>query len=221
MILLVDNYDSFVYNLARYFKRLGQDVVVRRSDACSPRAVQELKPDVIVISPGPGAPRDAGYSLQLMRQFADSLPILGVCLGHQVIVEALGGSIVRGSEPVHGRTSLVYHDGEGVFGSLPNPLVVGRYHSLTADPQRMPDCLSVSATASDGSLMAVRHRARPIIGLQFHPESILTQHGYTMLARFLRIAGASVPADLPSLQSERLDEIGEIAVPAMSVPVTF
>ena len=185
MILLIDNYDSFVFNLARYFEQLGQTTHVVRNSAIDVAGVRALGPDALVLSPGPCRPRQAGCSLQLVRQLHAELPILGVCLGHQVIAEALGGRIVRASEPVHGRTSLIHHHGTSVFADLPNPLIGCRYHSLVVDRGSLPECLDVTAQTADGTVMGIQHRHLPLVGVQFHPESILTQSGHALLAAFL------------------------------------
>lgn len=201
-LLVVDNYDSFVFNLARYLQRLGQETLVFRNTALGVEDVRRLAPAAIVLSPGPCAPRQAGCSLELVREFCGQVPILGVCLGHQAIAEALGGRVVRAPEPVHGRTSAVYHDGRGVFQGLPNPLQGCRYHSLVVEPDSLPECLEVCATTRDGIVMAIRHRRFPVVGLQFHPESILTEMGYALLANFLRVAGLPVPEVVPAWESE-------------------
>jgi anthranilate synthase/aminodeoxychorismate synthase-like glutamine amidotransferase len=202
VILLIDNYDSFVYNLARYFERLGQATHVVRNDAIDAAGVLRLRPDAVVLSPGPCAPRQAGCSLEVVRELQAAFPMLGVCLGHQVIGEALGGRVVRAREPVHGRTSGVTHDGRGLFAGLPNPLLACRYHSLTVDEAGLPACLEVSAHTSDGTIMALRHRRLPIFGVQFHPESILTDAGYALLANFLKICGREpvAPEELIELE---------------------
>jgi len=207
MILLIDNYDSFVYNLARYFKRLGYPTRVVRNSAIDTAGVQALQPEAIVLSPGPCTPRQAGCSLELVRRLHAESPILGVCLGHQAIAEALGGRVVRAREPVHGRISSIRHDGRGVFAGLPNPIVGCRYHSLVVDEASLPDCLEVSARTGDGTVMALRHRRFPVVGLQFHPESILTEVGYLLLVGFLRIAGLAVPAEVPGVDSERAEKV--------------
>jgi len=213
MILLIDNYDSFVYNLARYFKRLGRATVVVRNTAVDVAGIRVLEPDAVVLSPGPCTPREAGCSLAVVRELAAELPILGVCLGHQAIAAALGGRIVRAAEPVHGRTSSIRHDGRGVFAGLPNPITGSRYHSLVVDGASLPDCLEVSARTGDGTVMALRHRELPVVGLQFHPESILTDHGYRLLAAFLRRAGLPVADPLPGIASERAEPAGAVASP--------
>ena len=217
MILLVDNYDSFVYNLARYFKRLGQATVVARNTAVDVAGVRALGPDAVVLSPGPCTPNEAGCSLAVVREFHTELPILGVCLGHQAIAAALGGRIVRAAEAVHGRTSPIRHDGRGIFAGLPNPIVGCRYHSLVVDEASLPDCLEVSARTEDGTVMALRHRELPVVGLQFHPESILTDNGYRLLAAFLRRAGLPAAAPLPGIESERA---GQECPPAVRVSST-
>jgi anthranilate synthase/aminodeoxychorismate synthase-like glutamine amidotransferase len=202
MILLIDNYDSFVHNLARYFERLGREPMVVRNTEIDVARIRDLAPEAIVVSPGPCTPREAGCSLDIVRQLHPTIPILGICLGHQVIAEALGARIARAAEPVHGRTSRICHDGQGVFAGLPNPITAGRYHSLVVDESTLPDCLRVSAHTEDGTIMGLRHTEFPIVGLQFHPESILTEDGYGLLAAFLRQAGISVPRPLPSFASE-------------------
>lgn len=189
MILLIDNYDSFVYNLARYFERLGQATQVVRNTAVDVAGVHTLRPDAVVLSPGPCAPDRAGCSLELVRQLHPATPFLGICLGHQTIAQAFGGHVVRAQEPVHGRASVVHHTGRGIFTGLPTPLTAGRYHSLVVAEQTLPKCLEIAARLDDGTIMAVQHRTLPIVGLQFHPESILTEHGYALLAAFLRLAG--------------------------------
>lgn len=189
MILLIDNYDSFVHNLARHFARLGVEVVVRRNDAIDAAGVRRMKPRAVVISPGPCTPCESGCSVEVVRELHRELPILGVCLGHQAIVHAFGGRIVRAAAPVHGRASSIAHDGQGLFANIPNPLVVGRYHSLVAERATLPACLDVTASLDGGTIMAVRHREYPTVGVQFHPESILTESGYAMLANFCRISG--------------------------------
>jgi len=202
MILVIDNYDSFVFNLARYLQRLGQTTRVVRNTAIDPATVRRLRPAALVLSPGPCAPQQAGCSLALVREFREELPILGICLGHQTIAEALGGRIVRAREPVHGRASPIYHDGRGIFAGLPSPISAGRYHSLVVEEASLPACLEVCARTADGTIMALGHRQRPVVGLQFHPESILTEAGYALLAAFLRMAGLAAGSSWPSLQEE-------------------
>ena len=207
MILLIDNYDSFVHNLARYFERLGHRThVVRNTQIDVPR-VRAMRPDCVVLSPGPCRPKDAGCSLDIVRELHSELPLLGVCLGHQAIAEALGGVVVRAPEPVHGRTSSVRHDGRGIFRGLPNPITACRYHSLVADEASLPDCLEVSARTDDGVVMGLRHRELPVVGLQFHPESILTGPGYALLGGFLRECGLSV-GKVPDIGSEFCEGAG-------------
>jgi len=201
-ILVIDNYDSFVYNLARYLKRLGQVAQVVRNTTIDVSGVETIRPAALVLSPGPCAPQQAGASLALVRHFLGDVPILGVCLGHQVIAEALGARIVRAREAVHGRSSPIFHDGREEFAGLPNPIQGGRYHSLVVDESTLPDELLVSARLDDGTIMALRHRRLPVVGLQFHPESILTDCGYPLLANFLRRAGLQVPATLPTIADE-------------------
>jgi anthranilate synthase component II len=203
MILLIDNYDSFVYNLARYFERLGHATRVVRNTAIDARAVESLAPAAMVLSPGPCTPECAGCALELVRHFHARTPMLGICLGHQTIAAALGGRIIRAREPVHGRTSRIHHSGWGVFAGLPNPMIGCRYHSLAVEEGSLPDCFEVAARADDKTIMAIQHRALPVVGLQFHPESILTDGGYSLLAAFLRLAGLSTPDELPSIESER------------------
>jgi anthranilate synthase component 2 len=192
LILVIDNYDSFTYNLVQYLGELGvelpvaAEVQVYRNDKISLEQVQQLQPDGVVISPGPGRPEDAGVSLELIRQLGPTLPILGVCLGHQSIGQVFGGNIVRASELMHGKTSQVHHTGLGVFRDLENPFTATRYHSLVIEPQTCPDALEVTAWVDDGTIMGVRHRNYPHIeGVQFHPESILTQSGKQLLRNFL------------------------------------
>ncbi len=184
MILLVDNYDSFTYNLADLFGELGADVVVRRNDAIDAETAARLAPSHLVISPGPGRPSDAGATVEIVRRLAGTTPTLGVCLGHQAIVEAYGGEIGRARELVHGKSCAVRHDGRGLFEGLPTELEAGRYHSLAAT--RIPPELEVSATAAGGEVMAVRHRELPVDGVQFHPESVLTPLGREIARNFLR-----------------------------------
>jgi anthranilate synthase/aminodeoxychorismate synthase-like glutamine amidotransferase len=219
MILLIDNYDSFVHNLARYLRRLGQETIVIRNDALTPDETIGRKPEAIVLSPGPCTPHEAGCSLDLVRQLAGRIPILGVCLGHQTIAAALGGKVVRANEPMHGRTSLIRHDADGVFAGLPNPLTVGRYHSLVVDEPTLPCDLVVTARTDGGIIMALAHRRWPVVGVQFHPESILTEGGYSILANFLRLAGIAPPAAVPEMMDERPKALMAPLLPAG--PVTF
>jgi anthranilate synthase/aminodeoxychorismate synthase-like glutamine amidotransferase len=191
MLLVLDNYDSFTYNLVQYLGELGADLVVRRNDAITVDEVGELKPDAIVISPGPCAPSQAGISVALIQRWGRSIPTLGVCLGHQAIGEAYGGKVVRASRVMHGKCSNVQHDGTGLFDGLPSPLPVMRYHSLIVERASLPDELEVVAVAADdpNEIHAVRHRTHPVWGVQFHPESILTTGGKSMLSNFLALAG--------------------------------
>ncbi len=184
-VLLVDNYDSFVYNLVQELGELGADPVVRRNDAIDIAGIRSEHPDGIVISPGPGRPEESGISLAVVEQLAGEIPILGVCLGHQCIGQALGGQVVQAPVIMHGTTSMVSHDGHGVFAGLPDPFVATRYHSLVLDPGSLPAELEVSATTSDGVIMGVRHRRLTVEGVQFHPESVLTTSGPRLLQNFL------------------------------------
>lgn len=220
MILLIDNYDSFVFNLARYFRRLGQETRVVRHDAIDVAGVRAARADAVVLSPGPCTPNEAGCSLEIVRRLHQELPIFGICLGHQAIAAAFGARVVRAEEAVHGRTSPVYHDGRGVFSGLPSPLVACRYHSLVVEEAGLPAELEVTASTADGVVMAIAHRERPTVGLQFHPESILTEAGYPLLAGFLRIAGLPVPDRMPSIADERLPAT-PAAQQAPATPVTF
>jgi anthranilate synthase/aminodeoxychorismate synthase-like glutamine amidotransferase len=188
-ILIVDNYDSFVHNLARYFRELGREVVVLRNDAATVTAIAAHDPTHLVVSPGPCTPNEAGQSLAAIRHFAGRLPILGVCLGHQCIGQAFGGRVVRAKRPMHGKTSRVVHDGRGLFAGLPNPITVTRYHSLTVERDSLPGCLEATAQSEDGEIMALRHRELAIMGVQFHPEAVLTEAGHALLANFLTLNG--------------------------------
>jgi anthranilate synthase/aminodeoxychorismate synthase-like glutamine amidotransferase len=219
MILLIDNYDSFVHNLARYLRRLGVETQVVRNDAIDVAGIRALQPQAIVLSPGPCTPAEAGCSLDVARDLSDKIPLLGVCLGHQAIGAAFGGKIVRAAQPMHGRTSVVSHHQDEIFAGLPNPLTVGRYHSLVIDPHSLPRELEVTATTADGTIMAVAHRQRPMWGVQFHPESILTEGGYMLLANFLRLAGIAPTLPLPQTEDERPAVDAEYVLP--SRPVTF
>ena len=185
MLLMIDNYDSFTYNLVQYFGELGEDVHTYRNDEITLEKISALKPDRICISPGPCTPNEAGVSVPLLQNFAGKLPILGVCLGHQSIGAAFGGKIIRAQQVMHGKTSVIHHTGTGVFKSIPNPYTVIRYHSLAIERSSLPDCLEVTAWTEDGEIMAVRHKEFAIEGVQFHPESILSEHGHTLLKNFL------------------------------------
>jgi anthranilate synthase/aminodeoxychorismate synthase-like glutamine amidotransferase len=184
-LLLIDNYDSFTYNLVQAFLVLGAEVEVHRNDALTPAAARTLAPTHLCISPGPGTPHDAGVSMDMIREFAGRIPVLGVCLGHQSIVEVFGGEVVRAGRLMHGKTSLVRHDARTVFAGISQPCEVGRYHSLIAEPARLPAVLEVSARTAEGEIMAVRHRTLTVEGVQFHPESILTPEGPRLLGNFL------------------------------------
>jgi anthranilate synthase/aminodeoxychorismate synthase-like glutamine amidotransferase len=194
MILLIDNYDSFTWNVYQALATLGAEVQVERNDAIGVDAALALQPAGIVISPGPGRPADAGICPALLRALPDSTPLLGVCLGHQGLVEHYGGELERDPVPTHGKASLVHHDGDALFADLPNPFPAGRYHSLRARRDRLPKCLKLTAWTADGLVMAVRHAELPRLGVQFHPESILTPQGARILARFLRLAGEPASA---------------------------
>ena len=189
MILLLDNYDSFVYNLDRYLQQLGQSTFVVRSDAITVEAISRLEPDAIVISPGPKSPDEAGCSMEVVRRLSETIPILGVCLGHQAIAQALGASIVRAEAPMHGKTSEIEHDGSRLFEGIAKRFLVGRYHSLVIEPSTVPACLRKTAWTADGTIMAIEHECHPVLGVQFHPESILTTVGYRILSNFLSISG--------------------------------
>ena len=185
MILVIDNYDSFVHNLARYIRELGWSTEVVRCDALSIDEIAAMEPSHIVISPGPCTPNEAGVSVPLVRRLGSAIPILGVCLGHQCIGQAFGGQIVRARRPMHGMASRIVHDGEGLFAGLPDPLHAGRYHSLVVEAAELPDELVVTARSDEGEIMALRHREHRVVGLQFHPESVLTANGHDLLRGFL------------------------------------
>jgi anthranilate synthase component 2 len=196
MILLIDNYDSFVYNLARYVRELGETPLVRRHDAMTVGDVLDLAPSHVIISPGPCTPAEAGISTDVVRRVGPTIPVLGVCLGHQCIGSAYGGEIVRAGRPMHGKTSRIHHRGTDLFSGLPNPFLASRYHSLVISPASVPPELEVTATSEDGEIMAVRHATHPVYGVQFHPESVLTEHGYRMLDHFLH-GVPPTPRELP------------------------
>ena len=192
MLLVIDNYDSFTFNLVQYFGELAKqhplaaELQVHRNDALSLAEIEQLKPDAIVLSPGPGDPDQSGVCLDVLRQLSPGIPTLGVCLGHQAIAQVYGGRVVRASEQMHGKTSPVLHRGEGVFAGLPHPLTATRYHSLIAERETLPDCLEVTAWLEDGTIMGLRHKRHPHVqGVQFHPESVLTDAGHQLLANFL------------------------------------
>ena len=186
-VVIVDNYDSFTYNLFQYLAEAGAKVDVFRHDQITVQGIRDLAPTHLVISPGPKTPDEAGISLEAIRELAGEVPILGVCLGHQAIGQAFGGTVVRGAEPVHGKTSLIEHDNRTVFAGLPDPMVATRYHSLVVERETLPDVLEISATCDDGVIMGLRHRDLPVEGVQFHPESIMTQHGHQLLQNFLEM----------------------------------
>jgi para-aminobenzoate synthetase component II len=190
LILVIDNYDSFTYNLVQYLGELGAEVEVHRNDRIAVAEVAARRPEGVLISPGPGSPKDAGVSLDIIRELGARISIFGVCLGHQAIGEAFGGHVVRAERLMHGRTSLVDHDGRGVFDGLPNPFTATRYHSLIVDKETLPEVLEPTAFTPEGELMGLRHRTLPIHGVQFHPEAFLTEHGHAMLRNWLRLAGA-------------------------------
>ncbi len=221
MLLLIDNYDSFVHNLARYFERLGQPTYVVRNDSIDVEEVRELRPAAIVLSPGPCTPHEAGVSLDLVSALYTEIPILGVCLGHQVIAEAFGALVSRARVPVHGQASRIRHDGSGLFEGIVESLNVGRYHSLIVEPESLPKELRPTAWTDDNVLMAFQHRRLPVFGVQFHPESILTECGYEMLANFLTQAG------LPSSDTAIAGPLVELSEPPTTTtslpsgPVTF
>ena len=187
MLLMIDNYDSFTYNLVQYLGELGEEIIVFRNDKITIQEIKRLKPEKIVISPGPGVPGKAGISLETIRSFAGKIPILGVCLGHQAIGEAFGGRVIRASRLMHGKTSLICHDGKTLYQRLPNPFEATRYHSLLVEWKNLPDCLEVSAWTEEKEIMGIRHKQYPIEGIQFHPESILTREGKKLLKNFLSL----------------------------------
>jgi anthranilate synthase component 2 len=185
-LLMIDNYDSFTYNLVQYLGELGADVEVRRNDAVTVEDVLALAPERIVISPGPCTPNEAGITLELLERLSGRVPILGVCLGHQAIGQAFGGKVVRANQVMHGKVSRIRHDGRGVFSGIPDDFVATRYHSLVIERSSLPDCLALTAQADDGEIMGVRHRSLAVEGVQFHPEAMLTEHGHRLLENFLK-----------------------------------
>jgi anthranilate synthase/aminodeoxychorismate synthase-like glutamine amidotransferase len=187
MILMIDNYDSFTYNLVQYLGELGAQIEVRRNDQTTLEEIERMSPERIVISPGPKTPNEAGLCLELIKKFAGRLPILGVCLGHQAIGQAFGGKVVRAPQIMHGKTSDIHHDGKTIFAGLPNPFPATRYHSLIVERASLPPCLEISATSSDGLIMGLRNKEMKVEGVQFHPESVLTAVGKQLLANFLRL----------------------------------
>lgn len=202
MILLIDNYDSFVHNLDRYLRRLGESTRVVRNDQIDAETILSSDYRGIVLSPGPQSPNEAGCCLEVIERCAGKIPILGVCLGHQAIGQAFGGKVVRASRPIHGQASWINHSGVDIFTSLPSPMQVARYHSLVIERDSLPDTLEVLASTDDQIIMAVRHRELPVWGVQFHPESILTQGGYLLLANFLRLAGIAQVKSIPEPEWE-------------------
>ena len=185
MLLMIDNYDSFTYNLVQYFAELGEEVAVHRNDEITLEQIEALQPQHIVISPGPCTPNEAGISVPTIKRFAGRIPILGVCLGHQSIGQAFGGRIIHAKQLMHGKTSPIFHDNTSVFRGLPNPFTATRYHSLVIERESLPDCLEITAWSEDGEIMGVRHKSLAVEGVQFHPESILTEHGHELLKNFL------------------------------------
>jgi len=221
MILLIDNYDSFAHNLARYFERLGQQVQVVRNDGIDVAAVGRLAPQAIILSPGPCTPNEAGNSLEIVRRFHTELPMLGICLGHQTLAAALGAKIIRAITPMHGRTSTIEHQKTALFEGIPSTFTVCRYHSLVVDPASLPDQLQTTATCADGTLMAFRHRWLPLVGLQFHPEAILTEYGFELLQNFLTLAGLPAKRVNQSLGASELRRLPLPHSPLPEQPVTF
>jgi anthranilate synthase component 2 len=195
MLLMIDNYDSFTYNLVQYFGELGEDVVVKRNDELSVNDIRQMRPDRIVISPGPCSPAEAGISVPVVVQLSGWVPILGVCLGHQSIGQAFGGKVVHAQTLMHGKTSQVSHTNAGLFAGLPSPYRATRYHSLVIERESLPDCLEITAWTDDGEIMGVRHRSLAVEGVQFHPESIMTEHGHALLANFLKMKIQASPPE--------------------------
>jgi len=189
MILMIDNYDSFTYNIVQYLGQLGVEVLVRRNDETSLEEIEDLKPEAIFLSPGPCSPKEAGITVDVIRHFHKTIPLMGICLGHQAIGYAFGGEVVRAERVMHGKTSPIINDGRTIFKGLPSPFTAGRYHSLIIEKSSLPSCLAVSAETEDGEIMAVRHRDYPVEGVQFHPESILTPQGKRIIRNFMDVAG--------------------------------
>jgi anthranilate synthase/aminodeoxychorismate synthase-like glutamine amidotransferase len=221
MILLIDNYDSFVHNLARYFQRLGQETHVVRNDMLTVAAIRRLAPQAIVLSPGPCTPAEAGCSVELVREMYREVPILGVCLGHQAIAGAFGARVVSAPEPMHGRTSKVSHHDSRLFARVPSPFTVCRYHSLVVDEASLPAELVVTARTEDDTIMAFEHREFPVMGVQFHPEATLTEHGYQLLVNFLRLAGIETTASVENLAATEFQFVDVVEFQLPSRPVTF
>lgn len=217
MILVIDNFDSFVHNLARYVRELGEEAIVERADALSVEDVAAMSPSHIIISPGPCSPNEAGISVELIRRMGPSTPILGVCLGHQCVGAAYGGDVVRAARPVHGRTSFIRHDRSGVLADVPSPFEAARYHSLVIARSSLPSCLRVTATSDDdGQIMAVEHRQHPVVGVQFHPESAATEYGYWILDRFLH--GSVERETAPATGADGLDHVHQNDAAEVFVP---
>ncbi|HDS05639.1 MAG TPA: aminodeoxychorismate/anthranilate synthase component II [Deltaproteobacteria bacterium] len=189
MILMIDNYDSFTFNIVQYLGQMGEDARVYRNDQIKSKEIEKLKPKALFISPGPGAPREAGISVEVIRDYYQSIPIMGICLGHQAIGYAFGGDVVRAGRIMHGKTSPVINDGKTIFAGLPNPFPAGRYHSLIVKRETLPDCLEISAHTEEGEIMGLRHRRFPVEGIQFHPESVLTPQGKRIIKNFLKYTG--------------------------------
>lgn len=185
MILMIDNYDSFTYNLVQYFGELGEQLLVKRNDAITIEEIEKLKPEIIVVSPGPCSPNEAGISLEVIEYFAGKTPILGVCLGHQSIAQMFGGKVIRAKRLMHGKTSLIHHDNKGVNKGLSNPYVATRYHSLIVEKHTLPNCLEITSWTEEGEIMGIRHKEYAVEGVQFHPESIMTQDGKSLLKNFI------------------------------------
>lgn len=186
MILMIDNYDSFIYNIVQYFGELGEELFVKRNDEVSIAEIEEWNPKMIVISPGPCSPNEAGMSLEIIQHFAGKIPILGVCLGHQSIAQVFGGDVIRAERLMHGKTSPVYHENKGMNQNMPNPYIATRYHSLIVDPKTLPDCLEVTSWTEEGEIMGLRHKEYTVEGVQFHPESIMTEKGLMLLENFIK-----------------------------------
>ncbi len=221
MILLIDNYDSFVHNLARYLEKLGQATLVVRNDAIDVPSIRRLRSQAIVLSPGPCTPQQAGCSEDIVRELHTEIPLLGVCLGHQAIATALGGKVVPATEPMHGRTSSITHNGTPLFASIPETFSACRYHSLVVQPESLPAQLKVSARSGDGTIMALEHVDYPVFGVQFHPEAILTEHGYRLLANFLALAGCNATDNVEQLAATEQQMLAKTIQPILCEPVTF
>jgi anthranilate synthase/aminodeoxychorismate synthase-like glutamine amidotransferase len=221
MLLLIDNYDSFVHNLARYFRRLDQETEVVRNDAIDVAAIRRLQPQAIVLSPGPCTPVEAGNSLKIVRELHTELPMLGICLGHQTIAAALGARVVRAKTPMHGRTSLVWHQQTPLFRQTPSPFHVCRYHSLVVEPQSLPVALQATAETDEGIVMALEHTEHPVFGVQFHPEAALTEYGFQMLENFLCLAGLRCTNNIDELAFSEVLETPKNETPLPQLPVTF